>query len=305
MASRPDVVPLPADVEAEADETAPDEILTGEAVALDLRPAGFALRAGGAAIDMIVYFGATYLILTGISLLLLHAQVEDAVYAIVFTVTFVTGLVAAPIAVETATRGRSVGKLAVGARVVRDDGGAIGFRHALIRGLAGVLEIWSTLGGLAIVMGLLSPRSKRLGDLMAGTFAQYERVSRRGAPPVILPWELGAWATVADVARLPEGLARRVAQFLREAGEYEPARRAGLAASLANETAPYVSPLPAVPPEVMLAAVIAVRREREARALLTEQRRLEALAPVLDGLPYAYPSRAAGQVSGSESRSSS
>jgi uncharacterized RDD family membrane protein YckC len=294
MTSRSDVVPLPADVEAEADDTAPDEILTGEAVALDLRPAGFALRAGGAAIDMIVYFGATYLILTGISLLLLHTRVEDAVYAIVFTVTFVTGLVAAPIAVETATRGRSVGKLAVGARVVRDDGGAIGFRHALIRGLAGVLEIWTTLGGLAIVMGLLSPRSKRLGDLMAGTFAQYERVSRRGAPPVILPWELGAWATVADVARLPEGLARRVSQFLREAGEYEPARRAGLAASLANEVAPYVSPLPAVPAEAMLAAVIAVRREREARALLTEQRRLEGLAPVLDGLPYGYPSRDSG-----------
>ncbi|MFW8745255.1 hypothetical protein, partial [Mesorhizobium japonicum] len=93
MTSRPDVVPLPADAEDEADGTAPDEVLTGEAVALDLRPAGFALRAGGAAIDMIAYFGATYLLLTTISLLLLNAHVEDAVYAIVFTVTFVTGLV--------------------------------------------------------------------------------------------------------------------------------------------------------------------------------------------------------------------
>lgn len=289
MTSRPDVVPLAADAEDEVDGTAPDEILTGEAVALDLRPAGFALRAGGAAIDMIVYFGVTYLLLTTVSLLLLHARVEDAVYAIVFTVTFVTGLVVAPIAVETATRGRSLGKLAVGARVVRDDGAAIGFRHALIRGLAGVLEIWSTLGGLAIVMGLLSPRSKRLGDLMAGTFSQYERVSRRASPPVLLPWGLGGWAAVADVARLPEGLSRRVAQFLREAADYEPARRAGIAAGLANEVAPYVSPLPPVPPEALLAAVTAVRREREARALLTEQRRLDALAPVLQERPYGRP----------------
>ena len=31
-----------------------DALLTGEAVALDLRPAGFALRAGGAAIDFVV-----------------------------------------------------------------------------------------------------------------------------------------------------------------------------------------------------------------------------------------------------------
>lgn len=302
MASRPDVVPLPAGAEDEVDETAPDAVLTGEAVALDLRPAGFALRAGGAVIDMVVYFGATYALLMTLSVLLLNTRVEDAVYAIVFTVTFVTGLVVAPVAVETATRGRSLGKLAVGVRVVRDDGAAIGFRHAVIRGLAAVLEIWSTLGGLAIVMGLLSPRSKRLGDLMAGTFAQYERVSKRSATPVLLPWGLGDWAAVADVARLPEGLSRRVAQFLREAPEYEPSRRSGLAIGLANEVAPYVSPLPAVPPEALLAAVTAVRREREARALLTEQRRLEALAPVLQGLPFGGP---AHSPSGAESRSSS
>ena len=35
-----------------------ESVLTGEAVALDLRPTGFALRAAGTIIDWIVYFGA-------------------------------------------------------------------------------------------------------------------------------------------------------------------------------------------------------------------------------------------------------
>jgi uncharacterized RDD family membrane protein YckC len=241
---------------------------------------------------MITYFAGTYLLLMVVVFAILGArQLDDAVPAIVVLVTIVTGLVVAPIVVETATRGRSVGKLVVGARIVRDDGGAIGFRHALIRGLTGFLEIWTTLGGLAIVVGLISPRSKRLGDLMAGTYAQYERVSRRPEPPVLLPWGLDGWARVADVARLPEGLGRRVAQFLHEAAQYEPSRRAGIAAGLAREVAPYVSPLPDIPPETLLAAVAAVRRDREARALALEARRLERLTPVLDGLPHDFPRR--------------
>jgi uncharacterized RDD family membrane protein YckC len=292
MGSRSDVVPLPPQHEADADDTAGDEVVTGEAVALDLRPAGFALRAGGAAIDMLVYAGATYLLIVAETFVLLSApDLEGAVTATVVLVSILTGLVIAPITVETITRGRSVGKLAVGARIVRDDGGAIGFRHALIRGLSGVIEIWGTLGGLAILVGLLTPRAKRLGDLVAGTYAQYERVSRRPLPPPLLPWGLDGWASVADVARLPEGLARRIAQFLHEATEYEPGRRAGIAAELAREVAPYVSPLPAIPPELLLTAVAAVRRDREARALWLEAERLRRLAPVLDGMPHGFPRR--------------
>lgn len=292
MASRSDVVPLPPQHDDVADDGRGDEVVTGEAVALDLRPAGFALRAGGAAIDMLVYVAVTYALILAVTFALLGAQdLESAVYSIVFTVTIVVGFVVVPITVETLTRGRSLGRLAVGARIVRDDGGAIGLRHALIRGLAAIIEVWLTLGGLAIVVGLLSPRAKRLGDLMAGTYAQYERVSRRPLPPPLLPWGLDGWARVADVARMPEGLARRVAQFLHEASQYEPGRRAGIAAELAREAAPYVSPLPDIPPELLLTAVAALRRDREARALALEAQRLARLEPVLDGLPHGFRER--------------
>ena len=43
-----------------------------------------------------------------------------------------------PVAMETLTRGRTLGKMALGLRVVRDDGGPITFRQALVRGLVGL-----------------------------------------------------------------------------------------------------------------------------------------------------------------------
>ncbi len=72
-----------------------------------------------------------------------------------------------PIAVETLSHGRSLGKLAFGLRVVRDDGGPIRFRHALVRGAIGVVEILMTFGIIACIASLVSARGRRLGDVFA------------------------------------------------------------------------------------------------------------------------------------------
>ncbi|HEY1106449.1 MAG TPA: RDD family protein, partial [Agromyces sp.] len=70
-----------------------------------------------------------------------------------------------------------------------------------------------------------------------------------------------------------------------------PESRARVAASLAAEVAPYVSPVPAAPPELFLAGVAALRRERDAAALELEQARMDALAPVLTSRPAGFPER--------------
>lgn len=260
-----------------------DALLTGEAVALDLRPASFALRAGGAVIDV-----AASVILFVVLLFAFFVPAGqfglEAAWATVFLITsLVLAFVVAPCLVETLTRGRSLGRLAVGARIVRDDGGAAGFRHAAIRSLVGVLEFLLTLGGLAALVGILSPRSKRLGDHLAGTYAQYVRAPRVATPIFGMPLELLGWAQVADVARMPDPLARRIANFLASARDFDQVRRSHLAQQLAFEAAQYVSPLPAVDPELFLAGVTVARREREARALALEAERLARLAPVLRG----------------------
>jgi hypothetical protein len=220
-----------------------------------------------------------------------NPDTEDAVFSILAIVALVLCLVAAPIAVETASRGKSLGRLAVGTRIVRDDGGAIGFRHAAIRALVGVLEIFLTFGGIAALVGLFSARTKRLGDLLAGTYSQYERVTRAPAPMFGVPAPLTAWAQIADVARMPDALSRRVAQFLAQAPHLTPERRRYQASQLAGEVTRFVSPLPPVDPELFLAGVAVVRREREYAALLLERERLERVAPALRDLPHGFPER--------------
>ncbi|MFT4283646.1 MAG: RDD family protein [Protaetiibacter sp.] len=260
-----------------------DALLTGEAVALDLRPASFALRAGGAVID----FAASVILFVVLIFAFFVPAGQfgfEAAWATVFLITsLVLAFVVAPCLVETLTRGKSLGRLAVGARIVRDDGGAAGFRHAAIRALVGVLEFLLTFGGLAALVGILSPRSKRLGDHLAGTYAQYERAPRVATPIFGMPLELLGWAQVADVARMPDPLARRIASFLASARDFDQLRRSHLAQQLAFEASQYVSPLPAVDPELFLAGVTVARRDREARALQLEAERLARLAPVLRG----------------------
>ena len=267
------------------------ELMTGEAVSLDLRPTSFVLRAAGAIIDFVVYFGLWLLILLAVSSPFFRGFLDEASAAAVTVTALVFCLVVAPTAVETLTQGKSLGKLAVGARIVRDDGGSIGLRHAFIRSLTGVLEVFSTFGGIASITALLNGRTKRVGDLLAGTYSQNERVSKVTPPVFGVPVELLGWAATADVARLPDGLSRRIAQFLRQAPRLTPDARARLSRSLATEASVFVSPLPQANAELFLAAVSALRRDREFTGLTLEAQRLEHLRPALEGLPHGFPER--------------
>lgn len=273
-------------------EAAPDDlgIVTGEAVALEVRSTSWALRALGALIDGVCELGLFLGFLFGI---IWWGQLSDdsAMSRALIVIDLVLSFVLVPTVLETATRGRSIGKLAIGARIVRDDGGAIALRHAFIRALSGIVELLFTVGGMAGVVGLLNRRSKRLGDLLAGTVSQHERVPRPPTNAVGVPEALAEWATIADVARLPDRLARRIATFLAQAPRMAPASRDRLARSLADEVAPYVAPQVDTSPEFLLAAVAAIRRDREFTALMLERERFERLELELPAIPHGFPDR--------------
>ncbi len=253
------------------------EILSGEAVAIDVQPVGFVLRAAGALVDMLISF-AVFLAFVFLQIWLSSlGLMTEHLWRIITISAMVLSFLVLPITVEMATRGRSVGKFIVGGRIVRIDGGAITFRHSFIRGLLGVLEIYMTFGGAAVIAGALTARSQRLGDLVAGTYSQRVRTPRLEPHLAYLPPSLGEWSRIADVARLPDRLARRVSQFLTNAARLSPAARVRVAQELAAEVSAFVSPLPAVSPEELLLGVTALRRERERRALLNADERAERL----------------------------
>lgn len=267
-------------------EIAQDEVLTGEAVALDVQPLGYFLRALGALIDVAVSVAVLVILWLTVGVWALSAF-GPAIIQVIVVVSLVLVIVVAPATVETVTRGRSLGKLAVGGRIVRSDGGAIGFRHALIRALSAVLEIWLTVGAVAGVVGAFTPRAQRLGDLMAGTYSERTRAPKLPAPVGGVPPALAGWALVADASRLPDRTARRAAQFVRGAETLQPAARVRLAQSIARDLEPFVSPLPGGDAETFVRAVVAVRRDREFAALESRDARAAALTAGDDarGLP--------------------
>ena len=240
-----------------------DDLVTGEAVALELPAAGIAMHALSGMLDVLT---VVLVMVIGLIVVPIVTEGADAAIAnVATTVLLVMVFVVLPTAMETLTRGRSVGKFATGLRTVRDDAGPIGFRQALTRALVGFVEIWMLVGVPALISGLVSSKGKRLGDHAAGTYVVRERVHLRLPPPPMMPPHLAGWAAGADIARLPDGLAMAVRQFLMRAPLLSPQSRATLGVQLHDEVVAYLAPPPpaGTHPELVLAAVIADRRRRD------------------------------------------
>lgn len=97
-----------------------DDLVTGEAVALDLPPATLGLRIFSRIIDLFVVqlAGGIVMTLAGV----LTAIADEAVATGIMLAATVLVVVGYPVAMETLTRGRTVGKFATGLRVVRERG---------------------------------------------------------------------------------------------------------------------------------------------------------------------------------------
>ncbi|WP_329019784.1 RDD family protein [Streptomyces sp. NBC_00690] len=244
-------------------------LVTGDAVVLGVQPAKLPSRALALAIDMVVVW-TCYL---GISLVLAltTSSLDEAAAMAIAIGAFILVLVGGPIAVETLSHGRSLGKLACGLRVVRDDGGPIRFRHALVRGAMGVVEILMTVGVVACIASLVSARGRRIGDVFAGTLVIRERVPTgrgTGVPPPP-PWLMGRF-TELDLSGVPDDLWLAVRQYLTRMGQLDPAVSWSMAERLANEVVDRTGTPPpeGVPPAAYLAAVVNERQSRDARRTL-------------------------------------
>ena len=243
-------------------------LVTGEAVALDLRPAALPSRIVAGFVDAAVQLLVLLVIggvATAVSLDLSTAAQQAFGIALLVLV-----LIVYPVTFETLLRGRTPGKAAMGLRVVRDDGGPIGFRHALGRGLMGaaVERPGVTLFTAAVLVSSLNERNKRLGDLVSGTMVVRERVPVRGGAVAEMPPQLAGWAAGLDLSGLSDALALSVRQFVSRADELTPAAREDLGGRLVGAVTDAVGPAPSgTPGWAVLSAVLAERRRREQERL--------------------------------------
>jgi len=256
-------------------------LVSGEAVELEVRLARIGSRVLALLLDIFVQF-AMYLILVLVAEFAVTAlgpagdpALEEGVAVVVIAIV----LIGYPITMETLTRGRTVGKLALGLRVVRDDGGPIGFRHALTRSLVGVAVEWPGILAFpltwvaALVTMMANPQSKRVGDLAAGTIVVHDRTPASWGWVPAMPPQLARWAALLDLTGLDDELALAVRHFLARNRQISEPARSRLGYSLAVEVASCTTPPPprGVPGWAYLAAVLAERHRRAAFRLATDR----------------------------------
>ena len=259
------------------------QLVTGDAVLLDLRPARVPTRMLAISIDLLIVAGAGYLwgylvSQVGGS----GARVQAVTIAGVLLINF--GYL---IIMETLTRGRTVGAFALGLRVVRDDGGTIRFRQALMRGLAFWavdFAIWTGFCG-GLICAAVNPMSKRFGDLLAGTIVIRTRSPRAPGPIPPVPAELAGWAAQLELSRLPDELVTAARHLVQRSSGLSAYPRDQVAAELARQVAARTAPPPpaALPPLEFLAAVVAERRQRERNRLAPQQ-----WVPTAEELPAGW-----------------
>jgi len=176
--------------------------------------------------------------------------------------------------------------------VVRDDGGAIRFRQALLRGLAFWtidFAAWSGFCG-GLVCASVHPDSKRIGDLLAGTMMIRTRSPR--PPPALpgVPPELAEWSAQLELSGLTDELVTASRQLVQRYDGLLSHPQQQLARELARQVAARTAPPPPIllEPREFLAVVVAVRRERKSDRLLRRAAPGAPGVPQADQLPHGW-----------------
>lgn len=267
------------------------EVVTGEAVVLEVPCARFPSRLLALALDLLIQFVLMFILLLIVELTANANRLSPASVGALSLTALILVVVGYPVIWETLTRGGTPGKFALGLRVVSDDGGPERFRQALVRGLSAVVEIWLLLGCPALITSLLSERGKRLGDLFAGTFVIQRRLpgGRAGAALPQMSPELASWGAQLEMSGLTDQTAETARRYLARLPELTPAAQADLGERIAVAVRTQVSPLPppGTPVIAYLSTVLAERRNRE-------QARLTAVPPGA-GMAWSPPAGTAIQ----------
>jgi uncharacterized RDD family membrane protein YckC len=242
------------------------QLVTGEAVVLQVRIARMPTRALACAIDFTLQVIALIILFLALFGFLLERAGDALAAAIVFVVLLLV-LVGYRVVMETLTRGKTIGKMLLGLRVVRDDGSSIRFRHALVRSLLWIFVDFAPwfAASPGIVASLMNKQGKRIGDMVAGTVVIRERHQPMASPPLFVPGHLVQWAQSLELSRLSDDLANTSREYLARYKELEPAAQVALGDALAFKVGGVTAPAPPVPisSPAFLSAVLAERRRRE------------------------------------------
>lgn len=139
------------------------EITTSQNVTIQYGLATVWERAIAMVLDLLIMTVAS-LILWGLQALIFPDSYDLMLYFTVFSIILLYNL-----AFEQLNNGQSLGKKILQLRVIRLDGEKTNFLDYLMRWIFRALDIYFSLGGIAILSIISSTYSQRLGDLLANT----------------------------------------------------------------------------------------------------------------------------------------
>ena len=153
-------------------------IATPEGVDLQLTLAGLGSRTVARLIDQAIQTGVLIAVMVLAALAAGGSDGDGAGLAVAgFLVLLFLVQFGYDVLFETLASGRTPGKRWSGLRVVRVDGGPVGFLTSAVRNLLRLVDFLPGVYAVGMVVVLASPRNQRLGDLAAGTLVVRERRS--------------------------------------------------------------------------------------------------------------------------------
>ncbi|MBV8444599.1 MAG: RDD family protein [Candidatus Dormibacteraeota bacterium] len=165
-------------------------VLTADNVRLGYSTAGVGSRMVAQIIDNLVAVTLTLVaILAGLAIASHATTTSGSAYAVLAAVGIALLVYFAYFAIsELISGGRTLGKAAMGLRVLRVDGSTADVGAILVRNLVRIVDL---IGGIGLVVMFFHPLSRRLGDLAGGTVVVRERSGLSlsaavASPPVIL-----------------------------------------------------------------------------------------------------------------------
>ena len=173
---------------------------TPEGIAVQLRSAGVMPRASAWALDALIRTGLLWVV--GIVIGVLGASGMGLYLLALFAVLW-----GYPVLFEVLRDGQTPGKRVMGLRVVCANGAPVGWLASIVRNLMRTVDLLPLCYGVGLVACLVDPRSRRLGDLVAGTLVVYADGAAKPASapdvpqvPAPLPLRVGERAAIVEFA---------------------------------------------------------------------------------------------------------